>query len=62
MFHSLRLVHLPDRAGVPGLQAPGVRLGVHRSHERQERCAGGAEDRPQGGQEVREETEEGGKT
>jgi len=62
VFHPLRLVHLPDRAGLPGLQAAGVRLGLHRTHERQERGAGGAKDRPQGGQEVREETEEGGET
>ena len=62
VFHSLRLVHLPDRPGLPGLQAAGVRLGLHRTHERQERGAGGAEDRPQRGQEVREETEEGGET
>ena len=62
VFHPVRMVHLPDRPWVPGVQAAGLRLGLHRSHERQERGAGGAEDRSQGGQEVREETEEGGKT
>ena len=62
MLHTLCLVHLPDRPRVLGVQTAGIRLGLHRTHKRQERGARGAEDRPQRGQETRKEIEEGRET